>query len=128
VPSFARLNRLLRRRGRTSADGEVLRYDDLELVVPTQEVRRAGRRIELTQTEFRLLELFLRNPARVLDRALIAERVWGFDFGSNSNSMNVYIGYLRRKTEAAGEPRLIHTKRGVGYILRRHKNGPEQGS
>ena len=96
----------------------MLRYDDLELVVPTQEVRRAGRRIELTRTEFRLLELFLRNPARVLDRALIAERVWGFDFGSNSNSMNVYIGYLRRKTEAGGEPRLLHTVRGVGYVLR----------
>jgi two-component system response regulator MprA len=84
----------------------------------THTVRRAGRPIELTPTEFQLLEPFLRNPGRVLARPVIALRVWGFDFGRMSNSLNVYIGYLRRKTEAAGEPRLIHTVRGVGYVLR----------
>ncbi len=79
---------------------------------------RERRRIELTRTEFLLLELFLRNPRQVLTRALIFERVWGYDFGPASNSLEVYIGYLRRKTEAGGESRLIHTVRGVGYVLR----------
>jgi two-component system response regulator MprA len=74
--------------------------------------------MELTPTEFRLLELLLRNPRQVLTREVIFDRVWGFDFGPNSNTLSVYIGYLRRKTEADGEPRLIHTVRGVGYMLR----------
>jgi two-component system response regulator MprA len=81
-------------------------------------VERNGRPIELTRTEFNLLELFLLNPRQVLSRSLIFERVWGYDFGPTSNSLEVYIGYLRRKTEAEGEPRLIHTVRGVGYALR----------
>jgi len=82
------------------------------------EARRGERRIELTRTEFLLLELFMLNPRRVLSRSLIHERVWGYDFGPASNSLGVYVGYLRRKLEAAGEPRLIHTVRGVGYVLR----------
>ena len=77
-----------------------------------------GRAIELTRTEFSLLELFMRNPRQVLTRTIIFERVWGYDFGYASNSLDVYIGYLRRKTEGGGEPRLIHTVRGVGYALR----------
>ena len=81
-------------------------------------MRRAGDLIELTRTEFSLLELFLRNPRQVLTRSIIFERVWGFDFGPTSNSLDVYIGYLRRKTESGGKPRLIHTVRGVGYALR----------
>jgi two-component system response regulator MprA len=113
---LARVRALLRR---TSEDGdEVLRFADLELDPGTREVRRGGRQIELTRTEFSLLELFLRNPRQVLTRSVIFERVWGYDFGFGSNSLDVYIGYLRRKTEAAGEPRLIHTVRGVGYALR----------
>ena len=83
-----------------------------------REVKRGGRPIELTRTEFSLLELFMRNPRQVLTRTIIFERVWGYDFGFGSNSLDVYIGYLRRKTEASGEPRLIHTVRGVGYALR----------
>ena len=106
----------LRRAGREG--GEILRFRDLTLDLGTREVRRARRPIELAPVEFSLLELFLRNPRRVLDRALIFTTVWGFDFGSASNTLNVHIGYLRRKTEAAGEPRLIHTVRGVGYVLR----------
>jgi two-component system response regulator MprA len=81
-------------------------------------VLRGARRIELTRTEFSLLELFLRNPRQVLTRSIIFERVWGYDFGPTSNSLDVYIGYLRRKTEEGGSPRLIHTVRGVGYALR----------
>jgi two-component system response regulator MprA len=108
--------RLLRRRGSESSD--TLHFADLALCRRTRSVMRAERKIELTRTEFDLLELFMSNPGRVLERALIGERVWGFDFGGSSNSMNVYIGYLRRKMEAAGEPRLIHTVRGVGYVLR----------
>ncbi len=113
---LARLRALLRR---TGADGAgVLRFADLSLDTGTHEVLRGERRIELTRTEFHLLELFLRNPRQVLTRSLIFERVWGYDFGPMSNSLDVYIGYLRRKTEAGGEPRLIHTVRGVGYALR----------
>jgi two-component system response regulator MprA len=111
----ARVRALLRR---TSTDGEVLGFADLELDVGTREVRRGDRKIDLTRTEFALLELFMRNPRQVLTRSIIFERVWGYDFGFASNSLDVYIGYLRRKTEAAGEPRLIHTVRGVGYALR----------
>jgi two-component system, OmpR family, response regulator MprA len=113
----ARLRALLRRT--TDGTGEVLRFADLELEPATREVRRAGDSIELTRTEFSLLELFMRNPRQVLTRSIIFERVWGYDFGYASNSLDVYIGYLRRKTEAGGRPRLIHTVRGVGYALRR---------
>jgi two-component system response regulator MprA len=112
----ARLRALLRRT--TDGAGEVLRFADLELDPGTREVWRAGEPIELTRTEFSLLELFIRNPRQVLTRSIIFERVWGYDFGYASNSLDVYIGYLRRKTEAGGRPRLIHTVRGVGYSLR----------
>jgi two-component system response regulator MprA len=114
---LARVRALLRRT--TNGDrGEVLSFADLEVDLGTRDVRRGGRHIELTRTEFALLELFLRNPRQVLTRSIIFERVWGYDFGFASNSLDVYIGYLRRKTEAGGEPRLIHTVRGVGYALR----------
>jgi two-component system response regulator MprA len=102
----------------TNGGGATLRFGDLELDPGTREVRRGEDRIELTRTEFSLLELFLRNPRQVLTRSIIFERVWGYDFGPSSNSLDVYIGYLRRKTEAGGKPRLIHTVRGVGYALR----------
>ena len=96
-----------------------LRFADLELCRRTRVVRRRGRSIELTRIEFDLLELFVTHPRGVLTRAAIAESVWGFvDFAAMSNSLNVYVGYLRRKTEAAGEPRLIQTVRGGGYVLR----------
>jgi two-component system response regulator MprA len=112
---LARVRALLRR----GADaGEVLSFADVTLDLGTRDVHRNGRPIELTRTEFALLELFLRNPRQVLTRSIIFERVWGYDFGFASNSLDVYIGYLRRKTEAGGEPRLIHTVRGVGYALR----------
>jgi two-component system, OmpR family, response regulator MprA len=113
---LARLRALLRRSGTDSTD--TLRFADLELDPGTREVHRAGHPIELTRTEFSLLELFLRNPRQVLTRSIIFERVWGFDFGPSSNSLDVYIGYLRRKTEEGGKSRLIHTVRGVGYALR----------
>jgi two-component system response regulator MprA len=112
----ARIRALLRRT--TGASTEVLRFADLELDPGTREVRRGGDPIELTRTEFALLELFLTNPRQVLTRSIIFERVWGYDFGFASNSLDVYIGYLRRKTEAGGKPRLIQTVRGVGYALR----------
>ncbi|HZT46125.1 MAG TPA: response regulator transcription factor [Gaiellaceae bacterium] len=112
---LARLRALLRR---TVGGDEPLSFADLTLDPGTREVRRGDRPIELTRTEFLLLELFLRNPRQVLTRDVIFDRVWGYDFGPASNSLEVYIGYLRRKTEAAGEPRLIHTVRGVGYALR----------
>ena len=115
---LARLRALLRRTGDGEGEGEVLRFADLELEPATREVQRDGRAIELTRTEFSLLELFLRNPRQVLTRSIIFERVWGYNFGFGSNSLDVYIGYLRRKTEAGGEPRLIQTVRGVGYALR----------
>jgi len=113
---LARLRALLRRT--TNGSGEKLRFADVELDPSTREVRRNGEPIELTRTEFSLLELFLRNPRQVLTRDLIVDRVWGSDFGPTSNSLEVYVGYLRRKLEAGGEPRLIHTVRGVGYALR----------
>jgi two-component system, OmpR family, response regulator MprA len=113
---LARLRALLRR---AASDGEeVLRFADLELNSGTREVKRAGTPIELTRTEFNLLELFLRNPRQVLTRSVIFERVWGYDFGFSSNSLDVYIGYLRRKTELDESTRLIQTVRGVGYALR----------
>jgi two-component system response regulator MprA len=113
---LARLRALLRRAA--NDDGSVLRFSDLEVDLGTREVRRGSASIELTRTEFSLLELFLRNPRQVLTRSIIFERVWGYDFGPTSNSLDVYIGYLRRKTEDGGAPRLIHTVRGVGYALR----------
>jgi two-component system response regulator MprA len=114
---FARLRALLRRTGIESL-GKVLRFCDLELHPETHSARRAGREIELTRTEYLLLELFMENPRRVLTRSIIFERVWGYDFGPASNSLEVYIGYLRRKTEAGDESRLLHTVRGFGYVLR----------
>jgi two-component system response regulator MprA len=113
---MARVRALLRR----TSDGsdEVLRFADLELDPGTREVRRSGEPIELTRTEFALLELFLTNPRQVLTRSIIFERVWGYDFGFASNSLDVYIGYLRRKTEVGDRSRLIQTVRGVGYALR----------
>jgi two-component system, OmpR family, response regulator MprA len=114
---LARVRALLRRTADTDG-GEVLSFANVTLDLGTREVQRGGRSIELTRTEFALLELFLRNPRQVLTRSIIFERVWGYDFGFASNSLDVYIGYLRRKTEAGGEPRLIHTVRGVGYALR----------
>jgi len=114
---LARIRALLRRGDATGGDG-VLRFADLSLDPATRDVKRGDRSIELTRTEFHLLELFLRNPRQVLTRSLIFERVWGYDFGPTSNSLDVYVGYLRRKTEAGGEPRLIQTVRGVGYALR----------
>ena len=113
---LARLRALLRRTA--DGSGEPLRFADLELDPGTREVKRGGEPIELTRTEFSLLELFMLNPRQVLTRSVIFERVWGYDFGYGSNSLDVYIGYLRRKTEAGGKPRLIHTVRGVGYALR----------
>jgi two-component system response regulator MprA len=113
---LARLRALLRRTA--DGSGEALRFADLELDPGTREVTRGGEPIELTRTEFSLLELFMVNPRQVLTRSVIFERVWGYDFGYGSNSLDVYIGYLRRKTEAGGKPRLIHTVRGVGYALR----------
>jgi two-component system, OmpR family, response regulator MprA len=114
---LARVRALLRRSG-SAAGEETLRFADLELDPVAHEVRRDGEPIELTRTEFSLLELFLRNPRQVLTRSVIFERVWGYDFGYASNSLDVYVGYLRRKTEIGGRPRLIQTIRGVGYALR----------
>jgi len=118
---LARLRALLRRVHVPSGDGlddEVVSFSDLSLNLATREVRRGERQIELTRTEFTLLEMFLRRPRRVLDRSFILEEVWGYDFPTTANSLEVYVGYLRRKTEADGEPRLIHTVRGVGYVLK----------
>jgi two-component system, OmpR family, response regulator MprA len=114
---LARLRALLRRTSGETGEG-LLRFADLSLDPVKYEVRRGGREIELTRTEFLLLELFLTNPRQVLTRSVIFDRVWGYDFGPSSNSLEVYIGYLRRKTESGGEPRLIQTVRGVGYALR----------
>ena len=113
---LARVRALIRRT--TDGADEKLRFADLELDPGTRDVTRGGEPIELTRTEFSLLELFMRNPRQVLTRSIIFERVWGYDFGFASNSLDVYIGYLRRKTEVGGRPRLIHTVRGVGYALR----------
>lgn len=117
---LARLRALLRRAAPTdgSGSGEPLRFDDLVLDVSTREVWRGDRELRLTRTEFALLELFLRHPRQVLERSRILDDVWGFDFPTTANSLEVYVGYLRRKTEAGGEHRLLHTVRGIGYVLR----------
>jgi two-component system response regulator MprA len=114
---LARVRALLRRTRPTGEDAP-LWFAGLSLDRNTREASRAGRPLELTRTEYALLELFMRNPRQVLTRALIMERVWDYDFGPTSNPLEVYVSYLRRKTEAGGEPRLIHTVRGVGYALR----------
>jgi two-component system response regulator MprA len=113
---LARLRALLRRSG--ADDAVVVKYADLELDPERHIVTRGERQIELTRTEFLLLELLLRHAGKVLPRSVILEEVWGYDFETSSNSLEVYVGYLRRKTEAEGEPRLIQTVRGVGYVLR----------
>src|SRR5438552_14783338 len=113
----ARLRALLRR-ALDAEPPDVLRFADLTFDLGAMEARRAGRRFELTTTEAHLLELFMRNPRQVLPRPLIYERVWGYDFSHSSNALDVYVGYLRRKMEAEDEPRLIHTVRGTGYVLR----------
>ncbi|WP_028933849.1 response regulator transcription factor [Pseudonocardia spinosispora] len=117
---LARLRALLRRRTGTDVDAELdpLTFGDLSLNPETREVSRGDRPISLTRTEFSLLELLLANPRRVLTRTRILEEVWGYDFPTTGNALEVYIGYLRRKTESEDEPRLIHTVRGVGYVLR----------
>ena len=113
----ARVRALLRRLG-ADETATTLAFADLELNTGTREVTRGDDSLVLTRTEFALLELFLRNPRQVLTRSVIFDRVWGYDFGYGSNSLDVYISYLRKKTEAGGKPRLIHTVRGVGYALR----------
>ncbi len=115
---LARLRALLRRSIPTPGADERFTFADLTMDLASREVTRGPRRIELTRTEFALLELFLRRPKRVLERAFILEEVWGFDFPTTANSLEVYVGYVRRKLEAGGEPRLLHTVRGVGYVLR----------
>ncbi len=113
----ARLRALLRRASEDS-DGEVLRYADLVLDPVAHEVHRGDRLVDLSKTEFLLLELFMKHPRQVLTRSTIFENVWGYDFGPTSNALGVYMGYLRRKTEEGGEPRMLHTVRGIGYVLR----------
>ncbi|MEU3933873.1 response regulator transcription factor [Streptomyces sp. NPDC029044] len=122
---FARIRALLRRStyatavGATAAaDEDALTFADLRMDLSTREVTRGGRQVELTRTEFTLLEMFMAHPRQVLTREQILKAVWGFDFEPSSNSLDVYVMYLRRKTEAGGEPRLVHTVRGVGYVLR----------
>jgi two-component system, OmpR family, response regulator MprA len=113
---LARLRALMRRGG--ESPGETLSFADVRLDPAAYEVSRGERPIQLTRTEFLLLELFMRNPRQALPRSTIFERVWGYDFGTRSNSLGVYVGYLRRKLEEGGEPRLVHTIRGIGYVLR----------
>ncbi|QKW50629.1 response regulator transcription factor [Streptomyces buecherae] len=144
---LARIRALLRRSSYAAAAaggaaepdaGQVLEFADLRMDLATREVSRGGRRVELTRTEFTLLELFLAHPRQVLTREQILKAVWGFDFEPSSNSLDVYVMYLRRKTEAGGEQRLVHTVRGVGYVLRAgghghgqgqaHRHGPEHGA
>ncbi|MGX1914038.1 response regulator transcription factor [Streptomyces phaeochromogenes] len=120
---FARVRALLRRSSYASAAvgapaDDALTFGDLRMDLATREVTRGGRPVELTRTEFTLLEMFLAHPRQVLTREQILKAVWGFDFEPSSNSLDVYVMYLRRKTEAGGEPRLVHTVRGVGYVLR----------
>ncbi len=116
---LARIRALLRRSSGSTTD--VYKVADLEANVATREVTRVGEPVTLTKTEFDLLVLLMENAGRVLNRAVIYERIWGFDFETSSNSLDVYVGYLRRKTEPEGSPRLIHTVRGVGYVIRAPK-------
>ncbi|RLK62025.1 response regulator transcription factor [Actinokineospora cianjurensis] len=115
---LARVRALLRRTEYNATVDPALRFADVVLDPATREVTRGGRPLRLTRTEFAILETFLRHPRIVLTRTLMFEQVWGYDFGAASNGLDVYVGYLRRKLEAAGEPRLLHTVRGVGYVLR----------
>jgi len=120
---FARIRALLRRSSYAATaigaeEDEALTFADLRMDLGTREVTRGGRAVELTRTEFTLLEMFMAHPRQVLTREQILKAVWGFDFEPSSNSLDVYVMYLRRKTEAGGEPRLVHTVRGVGYVLR----------
>ena len=117
---LARVRALLRRAEDEAEGGrdEVLVFEDMRLDLASHEAWRGQRPLQLTRTEFLLLEMFLRQPRKVLSRSAIFEHVWGYDFGSSSNSLGVYMGYLRRKTEQGDEPRLLHTVRGVGYVLR----------
>ena len=115
---LARIRAFERRSPAAGQARGVLRFDDLELDRDAMTAHRAGREITLSRTEYQLLELLLANPKRVLSRDVIFEKVWGYDFGPDSNSLDVYIGYLRRKLETNGSKRLIHTVRGVGYVLR----------
>ena len=118
---LARVRALLRRAVQVPGEHPFeppLEFADLTLETVTRDVTRSGRQLSLTRTEFALLELFMRRPKRVLERSFILEEVWGFDFPTTANSLEVYVGYVRRKLEAGGEPRLLHTVRGVGYVLR----------
>lgn len=118
---LARVRALMRRSARQAeleADEQPLEFADLRLDPVTRDVTRGDRAISLTRTEFALLELFMQRPKRVLERSFILEEVWGFDFPTTANSLEVYVGYVRRKLEAEGEERLLHTVRGVGYVLR----------
>lgn len=120
---LARVRSLLRRARADSIEdnsheSSSLKFEDLSLNPETRDVTRGARTISLTRTEFALLHLLMQNPRRVLSRQTILEEVWGYDFPTSGNALEVYIGYLRRKTEVAGESRLIHTVRGVGYVLR----------
>jgi two-component system, OmpR family, response regulator MprA len=115
---LARVRALLRRAGEEDGPAEVLTFEDLRLDLRAHEAWRGERMLALTRTEFLLLEMFMRHPRQVLSRSTIFEQVWGYDFGSSSNSLGVYMGYLRRKTEVGDESRLLHTVRGVGYVLR----------
>lgn len=116
---MARLRALTRRsKPTTESSADVLHFENLTLDLQTREVTRGGRRISLTRTEFALLQTFMEHPRRVLERGWLLNEVWGFDFPTTANSLEVYIGYLRRKTEIDSEPRLIHTVRGIGYVLR----------
>ncbi|MGK3110693.1 response regulator transcription factor [Streptomyces sp. WAC05858] len=127
---LARIRALLRRssyagqQGVALPEGDVMAFGDLRMDLVTRDVTRGGRRVELTRTEFTLLEMFLAHPRQVLTREQILKAVWGFDFEPSSNSLDVYVMYLRRKTEAGGEPRLVHTVRGVGYVLRPAEGDP----
>lgn len=118
IELLARIRALLRRADTPDNEDDQLSYADLTMDVGTREVRRSGRLLELTRMEFALLEALLRHPRQVLTRQVLLERVWGYDSDTVSNSLEVFVGYLRRKTEAEGEPRLLHTVRGVGYVLR----------
>lgn len=115
---LARMRALLRRTTPDDGESVAMTFADLSLDPVTRDVTRGERHISLTRTEFALLEMLIANPRRVLTRSRILEEVWGFDFPTSGNALEVYVGYLRRKTEAEGETRLIHTVRGVGYVLR----------